>query len=364
MEYRKNQRTGDHFSVIGIGTAEIGNSDHDTAITALKKAYDNGVRVVDLAAGNRKAIEFVGEAFKDVRPEMIYQVHFGADYTTGEYGWTTSLNRIKAQVVDMLDLLHTDYIDYGFIHCLDEDKDLDHYIKQGVLDYLLEKKKDGTVHHLGLSSHTPKLVNRVLDMNLVDQVMFSINPAYDFEMGDYSNGKPKERQELYRHMENEGVGITVMKPLSGGLLIDKNRTPLAKPLSIGQCLDYALNQPGVLTAVCGMASPENVDELLAYFDLSEEEKRLPDGLYASSSSKDPHCVYCSHCHPCSVGLNIALINKYYDLAKAGDSLAADHYRKLEKHASDCIHCGHCSSRCPFHTDPMNRMADIVEYFSF
>lgn len=364
MEYRKNQRTGDHFSVIGIGTAEIGNSDHDTAITALKKAYDNGVRVVDLAAGNRKAIEFVGEAFKDVRPEMIYQVHFGADYTTGEYGWTTSLNRIKAQVVDMLDLLHTDYIDYGFIHCLDEDKDLDHYIKQGVLDYLLGKKKDGTVHHLGLSSHTPKLVNRVLDMNLVDQVMFSINPAYDFEMGDYSNGKPKERQELYRRMENEGVGITVMKPLSGGLLIDKNRTPLAKPLSIGQCLDYALNQPGVLTAVCGMASPENVDELLAYFDLSEEEKRLPDGLYASSSSKDPHCVYCSHCHPCSVGLNIALINKYYDLAKAGDSLAADHYRKLEKHASDCIHCGHCSSRCPFHTDPMNRMADIVEYFSF
>lgn len=360
MEYRKNRRTGDHFSVIGIGTAEIGNADHATAIAALKKAYGNGIRVVDLAAGNRKAIEYVGEAFKDVRPEMIYQVHFGADYTTGEYGWTTSLNKVKAQVTDMLELLHTDYIDYGFIHCLDEDKDLDQYIRHGVLDYLLEKKQEGTVHHLGLSSHTPKLVNRVLDMNLVDQVMFSINPAYDFEMGAYSNGKPEERQELYRRMESEGVGITVMKPLSGGLLIDENRTPLAKALSIGQCLDYALNQPGVLSAVCGISSPKNVEELISYFGLSEEEKQLPDELYASSSSKNPRCVYCSHCHPCPAGLNIALINKYYDLAKAGDNLALDHYHKLEKHASDCIHCGHCSSRCPFHTDPMSRMQDIGE----
>lgn len=33
------------------------------------------------------------------------------------------------------------------------------------------------------------------------------------------------------------------------------------------------------------------------------------------------------------GLDVALINKYYDLAKAADELAEDHYRNLELKAS-------------------------------
>ena len=74
------------------------------------------------------------------------------------------------------------------------------------------------------------------------------------------------------------------------------------------------------------------------------------------------CVYCNHCHPCPAGLDIALINKYYDLAKAGDKLAVDHYRNLEKKASDCIGCGHCDSRCPFHVSQTQRMKEIAAYF--
>ena len=30
------------------------------------------------------------------------------------------------------------------------------------------------------------------------------------------------------------------------------------------------------------------------------------------------CVYCKHCHPCPAGLDIGLINKYYDLSRLGD----------------------------------------------
>ena len=74
------------------------------------------------------------------------------------------------------------------------------------------------------------------------------------------------------------------------------------------------------------------------------------------------CVYCNHCHPCPAGLDIALINKYYDLAKVGDSMAVGHYQKLEKNASDCIRCGHCNRRCPFRVDQMSRMQEIDAYF--
>ena len=74
------------------------------------------------------------------------------------------------------------------------------------------------------------------------------------------------------------------------------------------------------------------------------------------------CVYCNHCQPCPAGLDVGLINKYYDLAKAGDDLAKDHYAHLERKASDCITCGHCDSRCPFHVNQSQRMKEIANYF--
>ena len=72
-------------------------------------------------------------------------------------------------------------------------------------------------------------------------------------------------------------------------------------------------------------------------------------------------MYCNHCQPCPMGLDVGLINKYYDLSKAGDILARDHYNNLEKTAGDCVSCGHCDSRCPFHVAQSQRMEEIREY---
>lgn len=74
------------------------------------------------------------------------------------------------------------------------------------------------------------------------------------------------------------------------------------------------------------------------------------------------CVYCKHCHPCPAGLDVALINKYYDLARLGDGLAREHYLTLEKRAGDCVGCGHCDGCCPFHVAQSRRMQEILSYF--
>ncbi|MCM1327173.1 MAG: hypothetical protein NC249_11185 [Lachnoclostridium sp.] len=34
-----------------------------------------------------------------------------------------------------------------------------------------------------------------------------------------------------------------------------------------------------------------------------------------------NCVYCNHCQPCPAGIDVGLVNKYYDLALAGDVLS-------------------------------------------
>ena len=258
--------------------------------------------------------------------------------------------------------MQTDYIDFGFIHCLDEESDLVTYEKNGVLNYILDLKQQGVVHHIGLSSHTPGLANKVLDMGLIDMLMFSINPVYDYGKGDFGIGENTERYDLYRRCQREGVGISVMKPFSGGQLLDAAQSPFKKALTKYQCIAYALDKPGVVTVLPGYGNEKELREVLSYFDASEEERD-----YSAVSTFAPehtlgNCVYCKHCHPCPMGLDVALINKYYDLAKLGDALAKEHYLTLEKTASDCVQCGHCDSRCPFHVRQSERMQEIQSYF--
>ena len=362
MEYRIHPKTGDKISIIGLGTGPIFEAPEKEGVAALSYAYENGINYADFATAGAKTFTYAGKAFESVRKDMFYQVHFGADYETGEYGWTTDLETVKRQVDWQLKELRTDYIDYGFIHCLDELSDWEAYRKNGVLDYLLEMKKAGVVHHIGLSSHTPELINTILDSGLVEQLMFSINPGYDYQQGEFAKGSAGERMELYRRCEALGIGISVMKPYSGGQLLDEKTSPFGKALTKYQCIQYALDKPGVLTVLPGVRDLSDVKELLGFLDAAPEEKDY--SVIGTFTPKDitGTCVYCNHCRPCPVGLNIGLINKYYDLAVIGDSLARDHYEKLDRKASDCISCGHCDRRCPFKVAQSERMKDIAKYF--
>lgn len=362
MEYRIHPRTKDKISVIGIGTGPIYEAPEREAVETLSYACEHGVNYVDFATAGAETFRYAGLAFASVRRELLYQVHFGANYETGEYGWTTDLDKVKGQIDWQLSQLNTDYIDFGMIHCLDSAGDWEQYQENGVLDYLLEMKKSGVVRHIGLSTHTPELAGRILDSGIVEQMMFSINPAYDYQHGEYAAGSAGERMDLYRRCEAEGVGISVMKPYSGGQLLDDRTSPFGRALTKIQCLQYALDKPGVLTVLPGVRNLDEMKEALAWLEAAPKERDY--SVLGTFTPKDVTgtCVYCNHCAPCPAGLNIGLINKYYDLARIGDDMAADHYAKLERHASDCLHCGHCDRRCPFGVAQSRRMEEIREYF--
>ena len=364
MEYRKLPHGGEEISVIGFGNSSLGEADEREMESAVSEAAERGVNYFDMAAGHAAAFRPYGTVIGNGagRKNVYYQIHFGADYTTGQYGWTLNLDNIKKSIDWQLANLRTDYIDFGFIHCIDEFSDLDQAVEQGTMDYIKELKKQGVVRHIGLSTHTPKIASKVLDMNIIDIMMFSINPAYDYNHGDYAIGSGNERYDLYRRCEAEGVGITVMKPFSGGQLLDAGTSPFGKTMTEYQCIQYALDRPGVLTVLPGYRNRQDLSRVLGYLDASDEERDYSViGTFTPKDTKGS-CVYCNHCQPCPAGLDVGLINKYYDLANSGDILARDHYMNLEKTASDCIGCGHCDSRCPFGVDQTERMKEIETYF--
>ena len=272
MEYRTLPRGGERISVIGLGGGYIGEGGEKETRQALELAVSRGVNYFDLAMSEAAHFDAYGEALRDQRKDIYYQLHFGAEYTTGKYGWTLNLEKIKKSVDWQLAMLKTDYIDFGFVHCIDEEADLRKAAEGGTLDYMKERKEEGVIRHLALSSHTPKIVNMMLDTGLIDMVMFSINPAYDYRHGDYAVGTVDERTALYRRCEAEGVGISVMKAFGGGQLLSAGTSPFGQALSEYQCIQYALDKPGVLTVLPGLHSTADLQRPLGFFEASKEER--------------------------------------------------------------------------------------------
>ena len=117
----------------------------------------------------------------------------------------------------------------------------------------------------------------------------------------------------------------------------------------------------------GYDTPEHVAAAVAYEYASAEEKD-----YATVLAGAPHhayagqCTYCGHCAPCPSAIDIAMVNKLYDLAVMQEEVPASlraHYNGLSAGAGDCIGCGSCESRCPFGVPVVERMEQTKALFS-
>jgi len=366
MEYRKLPRGGENerFSAIGLGLGGIHDSSDDEIEKVIREAITRGINYFDLYASEKHVFAPVGRAIAGRRESVFLQTHLGAVYNKqGAYEWSRDYKVIKDTYESVLSELGTDYADMGFLHCVDTDQDFNELVSSGVFGYLKELKAKGIVRHIGFSSHTPSVAEKILDTGAVDMFMLSVNPAYDYERGDELGvGTNSERAALYRRCEAEGIGISVMKVFFAGKLLDEKESPFGKALTKTQCIQYALDRPGVLTVLPGVRNLKDLEELWPVIEAPEAEKDYSvigsfTAAYAGSG-----CVYCNHCQPCPAGINVGLVNKYYDLALAGDRMADSHYGKLTIKADDCVQCGHCDRRCPFHVAQSERMITIANYF--
>ncbi len=364
MEYRVNKRTGDRVSVIGLGTSVIAEEGESEGIKTLELAFESGINYIDLAGGDFRHFGMLGKTVDAAtRKRIMYELHFGADYTSGEYGWSLNADVVRRSVEKQLEALKTDYIDYGFIHCMDEVSDWERYKKNGVFDYLLKLKSEGVVRHIGMSSHTPATIQAVVKEVELDMLLFSINAAYDFERGDdYGIGSAAERRMLYADMEKKGTGIVVMKPFSGGQLLSAKTSPFGVAMTEAQCIKFALDKPGVLSVVPGVKNRTELKRALSYLTATEEERDYSHIASFTPRETAGKCVYCNHCMPCPAGIDIGSVTKFYDLAAIGDDMAREHYFALSKRADACIRCGHCTARCPFKAEPEKKMGEIAAYF--
>lgn len=76
-------------------------------------------------------------------------------------------------------------------------------------------------------------------------------------------------------------------------------------------------------------------------------------------------MYCSHCEPCPVKIDIADVTKFLNLAKSSGTIpetVREHYKVLKHHAGECIQCGSCEKRCPFGVKIRENMKEAAGIF--
>lgn len=303
----------------------------------------------------------------------IWPVRHPTSSRNGQYKRTRVLEEVERGFAAQLAALGTDYADIGYIHYVDEPDDYAEVFASGTYDYARRLKREGRIGKLGFASHRADIARRFLEEGEFDLFMFSVNPAYDLDPVSHnpleedwsalsSLGVAEERAELYRQAEKLGVGITVMKPLGAGRLLDPRRTPFERALTVPQCLQYALDRPAVLSCLVGVDSMDTLRALTGFYATDRDERDYSCIAGMRLEEMRGSCVYCNHCLPCPSNIDIATVNKFLDLAETGDGLAKEHYLALNHRASDCIGCGSCESNCPFGVPVRERMTEAVALF--
>ena len=381
MKTRVLGKTGLQVSEIGFGGEWLARHPEEESVELMKYANEKGINIIDCWMPDPKSRDIIGKAMKGNRENWFVQGHLGSTWQNGQYVRTRDMKYVKPAFEDLLARLQTDYIDLGMIHYVDTAEDWENLQDSEYLAYVKELKAKGVIRHIGLSSHNPETAKMAVRSGLIEMLLFSVNPAFDmlpagedleaFLGAEYRYeeglaGINEERAELYSLCEEYNVGITVMKGFAGGRLFDAQRSPFGTALTPMQCIHYALTRPGVASILCGYDTREQVDEAVRYETASEEEKDYASVLAnAPLHSYSGECTYCGHCKPCVAELDIAMINKYYDLAVMQPEVPAtvkSHYELMEHHASECIGCRGCEERCPFGVPVAERMEKTAELF--
>lgn len=377
MKYRRLGKTELMVSEIGLGAEWLERHNTEECRAIIDCCEEKGINILDCWMSEPNVRSNIGAAIKGKRERWIIQGHIGSTWQDGQYVRTREIPKVKAAFEDLLKRLGTDYIDLGMIHYVDQKAEFRQIIEGPFLEYVKELKEKGVIRHIGLSTHNPEVAKLAVLSGIVEMILFSINPAFDllpaiddidqYFVEEYDanlGGIAPERAELYKLCEQNDVGITVMKGYAGGRLFDSRTSPFQVVLTPVQCIHYALTRPAVASIMVGYDTPAHVEAAVAYETASEEEKDYATVLAgAPRHAYNGQCTYCGHCKPCPMDIDIAMVNKLYDLATMQEEVPASvkaHYEALEKTAADCIGCGGCETRCPFGVPVAERMEKTKE----
>jgi len=256
-------RTGQRVTILGLGTAPIGEGPPDTpqAARIFAEVIDRGVNYVDTARGYGNAEEALGTILPGRRDRVFLVTKLWTDKADrAEELLATSLKTMK---VDMIDMVHIHHVGGKDVEQVKAD--------DGILPFLVKQKEKGTIRYIGMSGHCrPGRFLEVLKTGLIDVVM----PVMNYADRNTYNFEGTVLPECVR----QNVGAVAMKVYVGikGGFRNHRRAEIgcATPVDLlPRALSYALDLPGVSVANIG---PYTMEQAIANVELAKNYKPLTD----------------------------------------------------------------------------------------
>ena len=355
--------------VIGGDDSRI---DREETFRMVDRAMEAGINYYDTAwgyhGGNSEIV--MGEALSRYPRESYYLATKFPGYDV------SNMPKVKEIFEEQLRKTGMEYFDFYLFHNVCE-MNINEYLdpKFGILDYLLEQKRNGRIRHPGFSCHGEMdVLKRFLDAYGDHMEFCQIQLNYldwEFQQG-------KEKVELLNSLD---IPIWVMEPVRGGKLakIDGKSKALLEGLrpsedAVAWAFRYLQDIPGVTMILSGMSDMAQLEANLKTFEsskpLSAEERaaigRVAAGIQARKSVPCTECHYCvSHCpQGLDIPRLIALYNEHLMTTEDGGlgfiapmALAAI---PDDKRPSACLHCRSCEQVCPQQIKISEVMTDFVD----
>ena len=360
MNYR-NDKKGEQISILGFGCMRFtrkGNSiDIDKAEQEIMAAYKAGVNYYDTAYIYTGSEVAVGEIFErnGIRDKIKIATKLPQYLVSNPGALDKYVNEQKKR-------LRTDYIDYYLMHMLTDLKAWENLKKNGVEEWIEQKKQSGEIKNIGFSFH-----------GNTDMFLQILN-AYDWDFCqiqyNYLDEVSQAGVDGLRAAAAKGIPVIIMEPLRGGKLVDmlpeKAKDLVARDPKKRTAAELAFrwlwNQPEVTCVLSGMNSVAMVEENCKVAseakagEFTEEDFALIEGIKSAIKEKiKVGCTGCGYCMPCPKGVDIPGTFYYYnEMYTEKKSSARFNYaqnvgiRKDSAFASQCVQCGKCEQHCPQH----------------
>ena len=266
-----------------------------------------------------------------------------------------------------------DYFDYYLIHAIDQEL-YPIYNEMDCFNWLIEKKKQGLVKHIGFSYHD--------SAEFLDQVLTE-HPEMEFvqlQMNylDWESAEVQSRK-CYEVAIKYGKPVIVMEPVKGGTLADvpaevrESFVAYHPDFSVPSwAIRFVASLDNVAMVLSGMSNLEqlmdNISYMKEFVPMNAEETELVHK--AAEMIKDSIAIPCTGCSYCTEGcpMQIAIpdLFRVYNKSKRGeitDVEANEEYRQLTESggkARECLACGQCQVACPQHLEIINYLKDVAK----
>ena len=266
-----------------------------------------------------------------------------------------------------------EYFDYYLIHAIDQEL-YSIYNEMDCFNWLMEKKKQGLVTHIGFSYHD--------SAEFLDQVLTE-HPEMEFvqlQMNylDWESAEVQSRK-CYEVASKHGKPVIVMEPVKGGTLADvpvevrESFAAYHPDFSVPSwAIRFVASLDNVAMVLSGMSNMEqlmdNISYMKEFVPMNAEETELVHK--AAEMIKDSIAIPCTGCSYCTEGcpMQIAIpdLFRVYNKSKRGeisDVEADEEYRQLTEpggKARECLACGQCQVACPQHLEIINYLKDVAK----